>query len=143
MKNIILTLLAVVGSTAVNAEWSNIGSSQTGKGDVVTVYADFSTIRRNGDKAKIWSLWSTNLPQYIFDNNNRPVSGSGPFKSMKFQREFDCKEETSRVLFLQFKSGSMGDGESFGDITSEEKWMPASPGSIVSTLLNIACGKYR
>ena len=127
MKILIAALLAVF-STGVMAEWTMVGGN-----DDQTTYADLSTIRKSGDKVKMWDLMDCKVV--------RTVSGSR-FLSVVAQDEYDCKEETSRPLAFNWYSKNMGQGEvvyTSGTLHVEPR--PIAPGSIDNTLFKVACGK--
>jgi len=50
-KAILIILLTVVSSSAM-AEWVKVSEDK-----LVTAYADPTTIRKLGDKVKMWALW--------------------------------------------------------------------------------------
>jgi len=82
-KAILIMLLAVVSSSAM-AEWVSLGES----GDkTLTNYADPATIRKSGNRVKMWSLYDFKTVQVRF-------------RSVRLQIEYDCKEEEYRV-FIQ------------------------------------------
>jgi len=127
-KAILMMLLAVVSGSAV-AEWVVVGRTETR-----TVYIDPATIRKAGNRVKMWSLDDAlNKVDY--------VAGVKPFMSTKEQVEYDCKEEQSRTLYIYFHSGNMGGGEVVYVQSDIGEWTPVAPGSIGNTLLRIACGK--
>ena len=127
MKKIVVLLLLMV-STNVFAEWTVVGSA-SGK----TVYADFGTIKRKGNKVKMWTLYDFNTVRQV--ENSR-------YLSQMERDEYDCEEETSRLLDFLWYSGNMRQGEivlSSKNIKNEE--MSVTPGSIDEILLKIACSK--
>lgn len=130
MKLLIAALLAVF-STSVMAEWTEVGGD--GDGDGMTTYADLSTIRKSGDRVKMW---------HLFDFKVAQTSAVGKlYLSSAGQDEYDCKEETSRVLTFNWYSKNMGAGELVhmsGNLHVE--FQPISPGSTGKTFFKIACG---
>ena len=127
MKLLIAALLAVF-STNVLAEWTRVGGN-----DTKTTYADLSTIRKSGDRVKMWELLDFKVVQTV--NGQR-------FLSSVIFAEYDCKEETSRVLAFNWYSKNIGAGEvvhNSGTLHGEPQ--PVSPVSIVNSLLKLACGK--
>ena len=127
MKLLVAALLAVF-STSVMAEWTEVGGN-----DTKTTYADLSTIRKSGDRVKIWSLFDFIVVQTV--NGKR-------FLSTAVQYEYDCKEEISRKLAFNVYSKNMGAGEvvhTSGAIHEEPH--PIPPGSIENSLFKVACGK--
>jgi len=129
MNKLLLTLmLAVVSSSAV-AEWVYVGTT-----DKSTVYADPTTIRKSGNKVKMWALYDFNLVKEI---------GGNKYLSKKFQDEYDCKEEQERMLYFSEHSENMGEGDVVyvGYKLPDKNWTPIPPGSIVEGLWKFACGK--
>ena len=127
MKILIAALLAVF-STSVMAEWTAVGSADTD-----TIYADLSTIRKSGDRVKMWALLDFKVIQTLVDKR---------YLSEVSQSEYDCKEETSRLSALIFYSKNMGAGEVvYSSGAMHEEPRPVSPGSVDEALFKVACGK--
>ena len=129
MKLLIAVLLAVF-STSVMAEWTMVGFS-----DSSFHSADLSTIRKSGNKVKMWVLLDFKVVQTQESDGKRYLSTSS-------QKEYDCKEETGRMLALIRYSKHMGDGEvvyTSGAIHAE--FEPTPPGSVDAGLFKVACGK--
>jgi len=76
-KAILMVLLAVVSSSAF-AEWVAIDTA-----DGSTYYANPNTIRKSGNKVKIWAMVDYNSVQEDADVKHL---------SSKSQQEYDCKE---------------------------------------------------
>ena len=130
MRTILILLLLLV-STSVLGEWTAVGSNAA---IGVTTYADFGTIKKKGHKVKMWSLLDYNTAQ--------KGSGGVRYLSEMGRDEYDCKEETSRILDFYWYSGNMREGKivySHPNIKDEAR--SVIPGSIDETLFNIACGK--
>lgn len=128
MGKIILTILLTVASTSAMAEWTKINSD-----DEFNSYVDKSSIRRTGNLVKMWTLTdfkSLVTPEY-----------SKPFLTMITQKEYDCKNESSRSLYITTYDGNMG----FGKVISSERLnansSPVSPDSIQEREFEIVCHK--
>ena len=129
MKILIAVLLAVF-STSVMAEWTRVSGSDT---DTSTAYADLSTIRKSGNKVKMWVLLDYKVV--------RTVDGMR-YLSMTNQFEYDCKEETSRILAFLWYSKNMGAGEVvYTSGAMHEEPRPIPPGSMIEGIFKVACGK--
>jgi len=119
-------------TTNVIAEWTKVTDSKDGE---TNVYIDYGTIKKKGNKVKMWSLIDYKTVQKIkFKNDN--------FLSSLSRQEYDCEEETTRVLDLYLYSGNMKTGNnlfSYSNIKDE----PAStrPDTIESVFYKIACHK--
>jgi len=100
MRKAILILLLAVVSNSVMAEWVMLGTNDSG---TTTVYADPSTISKNGDMVKMWSMIDFEKAVKLSDGKQ--------FLSWKTQYEFDCKIKQSRMLAVSMHSENMGGGE--------------------------------
>ncbi len=131
-KLLLILLLAVVSSSAMAAEWVEIGETdkETTEAYATTFYADPNTIRKIGNRVKMWSL-----SDYKIAMEELGITSS------KSQDEYDCKEKKQRVLFISFYSGHMGKGETVVIHNERGDWKPTSPGSANEAILKFACGK--
>ena len=125
MKKLTLLLLLMV-STSVFAEWTVVGGV-----DGMTAYADSDSIKKKGTKVKMWSLFDYKTVQK-FDNLS--------YLSSVTRNEYDCEEETRRMLDLHWYSGNMRQGDivySNTNIKRESKSI--IPESTIEVLFKIAC----
>ena len=128
MNKLLIAALLTVFSTSVMAEWTVVIYSDTS-----TAYADISTIRKSGNKVKMWGLLDYKVVQTGIDKRYLSISN---------QHEYDCKEETSRHLAIIAYSKNMGAGEVVymsGNMHVESQ--PIPPGSMQEGLFRLACGK--
>jgi len=131
VKRTILMLLLAAMSTGAMAEWVQVGGN-----DTTTTYADPSTIRKNGNIAKMWHMYDLRVPQ---------MKSFGKFRSTKRLEESDCEGARSRILKVVFYSGQMGNG---GVVISRDSsggslgdWEHVTPETLGETLWKTACGK--
>ena len=128
MKLLIAALLAVL-STSVMAEWTVVGGN-----DINTTYADLSTIRKSGDKVKMWSLTDYKVVKTSSDGTS--------YLSTKSLDEYDCKEETYKGLAYNKSSKNMGAGEVvYTSGNTHEEPRAIAPRSAGEALFKVACGK--
>ena len=128
MKKLTLLLLLMV-STSVFAKWTEVGSKD---GDI-TSYADFGTIKKKGNKVKMWGLYDYKKVQKF--ENYRYLSSLTRF-------EYDCEEETVKELDIHWYSGNMRQGEIVVSTTNiKNEAESIMPESIYEGLFKIACGK--
>ena len=125
-KVILMTLLAVVSNSAM-AEWVEVGATA-----IFTAYVDPATLRKTGNMVKMWDAMDFSITQ---------TSTGKQFRSIKSQREFDCKELSIRVLYTRFYTLKMGDGNVVFTSNVVRDWAPVSPESIDEILWKFACGK--
>ena len=129
MSKLLIAALLAVFSTSVLAEWTAVSFS-----DKQTTYADLSTIRKSGNKVKMWRLYDRKVAETVAANK--------PFLSIAGQDEYDCKEEISRTLTFTFYSKNMGAGEVVHNSRNlHEEPEPILPGSVAATLFKVACGE--
>ena len=99
IKKLILAIALTTVSPSVMAEWTLIAvNSDYG----LNVYVDYATIRRVGNKVKMWRL---------FDYKTVQIAIRKEWLSDITQEEFDCQAETSRILATSWYSRNMGNGE--------------------------------
>lgn len=128
MRKVILMILLTVVSSSAAAKWVVVAGNET-----ITVYADPATIRKAGNRVKMWRL---------FDFNKAEVDAQGKsYMSSKAQVEYNCKEEQSRTLYRSFHSQNMGNGETIWLNDETDNWNPTPPESITEALWKFACKK--
>ena len=130
MRKILLGLLLIAISTSAMAEWTPVVSSNNAGG--YYIYANYSSIRQDGTKVKMWSLYDFNTIQSL---------GEVKFSSIKFLDEYDCQGEQSRTLSSIRISGNMGNGDVVGSNNTIGQWSPISPDSVIEVLWKTACKK--
>jgi hypothetical protein len=129
MKKLVVLLLLMV-STNVFAEWTEVnGNKDAG----LTTYVDYGTIKNQNNKVKIWTLYDYKRVQQVEDSR---------FLSSVTHTEYNCEEETSRMLDVYWYSGNMRNGEIVWSSTNIKKeTVSIIPESIDEGNFNIACGK--
>lgn len=127
MKKIILTLLSVLISSSAAAEWTRLGGGLDGS----DIYVDFDTVRRNGDKVKLWTM------QDFKPGKNKPKPKE---LSNKSYWEFDCKQELARIPGITIFSGEKGTGNIVAsNYNPNEPWAPLPPDSIGQMVFDMGC----
>lgn len=128
MKKLILAALIAAPCAAAQAEWSQLGTS---KSDPETWYVDSSTVRRQGLRAKVWTLT---------DYKSAQVGRGAKYRSEKAQLQFDCREETFETKMVMYMSGQMGEGNAVHTNTLPMVVpVPVPPSSIAAALMEVAC----
>ncbi|MFB3081478.1 MAG: surface-adhesin E family protein [Nitrosomonadaceae bacterium] len=125
-KAILILLLAAVSNGAA-AEWVNVSTDDSGS----TIYADPSTIRKVGNRVKMWVL---------FDYRKATLDAGDKIMSKRKHEEYDCKKRQIRLLYLSKHSGRFTEGKVvyLNDIPYN-KWVPVVPGSVFEDLWRYAC----
>lgn len=126
MSKAILLLLLTMASQSAMAAWTEIDDNSD-----FTVYADFVSIRKFNNKARMWSM---------YDYKRTPATAVVEFMSMKFQYEFDCQNNQARMLAFSLHSGNMGEGAVLYSDSKVGKWEAAIPGSLNETRWKVICG---
>jgi len=127
-KAILMMLLAVVSSSAM-AKWTAVNEDKES-----IQYVDLATIRKSGNKVKMWGLRDYKSVQEFAGDK---------FLSSKIQWEYECKEEQLRQLFFQPFSEYGGRGQPITWHNKPGEWKPVMPQSIGENMWKIACGKTR
>lgn len=110
--------------------WTAVSTALT---DDITTYVDYGTIKRKGNKVKMWVL-------YDFKTIQR--WGNSSFLSQIDRIEYDCEEEATRTLDDFLYLGNKGSGEVvYSRRNMKYEAESVIPGSINETLLKVACGK--
>ncbi len=123
-----LTLLLLMVSTNVFAEWTDVGSN-----DEMIVYNDLSSIKKQANQVKMWSMFDFKTVKKIENDS---------FLSQLFHYKYDCESETITQLDFIWYSGNMKSG----DVVYSQRNMniepiSVTPESINEHLFKIACGK--
>lgn len=100
-----------------------------------TAYVDLQTIRKNGNKSKMWTLYDFNAPQLERTSNKM-------YLSVRDIHEYDCHDKTMKELEFSYLSGNMGIGEIvYMNNSKDEVSNEIAPESIGESFFNIACSK--
>lgn len=126
MSKIILILLLSVVSHSALAGWTEIDNN-----DDFTVYADFSSIRKFNNTARMWSL---------YDYKAVPQSDGLAYMSARFQYEFDCQKNQARMRAFSLHAENMGGGEVVYSDSKIGKWEQVVPGSVNEARWQSICG---
>ena len=123
MKKLTLLLLLMI-STNVMAEWTKVSDSHD-----LQIYVDYQTIKRKGNKVKLWSYWS----------HNRELEE-------ETHTEWDCEEETKRLLdtySYDYDEHKENRRLIYSDtnIKKDPLSLPPGEGSINRIVFKIACDK--
>lgn len=126
----VMLLLAAVSSSAIAGEWVAVSYTDDGG---VTVYADPSTIRKDGNIVSLWTLGDFKKSEQI--GNSKQVL------SLKEQYEYDCQKHQMRRMHATMHSENMGRGNVVDSSPIHEGWQEVPPSSLNEQLWRFACGK--
>lgn len=120
---ILLVLLVLVPAPAW-AEWVKVDENTEGH-----VYIDPATIKKDGNFRKVWEL---------IDAKQQGPKGA---KSMRVLKEYDCKEERSRVLSFAAFSEPMLRGKMLESGDPVDFGIYIAPGTTGAAILKTVCAK--
>jgi hypothetical protein len=127
---VIAALMLVAAST--NA-WAEVWI-ETSRTDDYLAYADPSSVRRDGDLVKMWSMFDYRNPQ-------TGIPGK-PFLSTRRQFEYDCKRGRARALAVSSHAARQGKGDALASVSVKYDWRTVVPQSADDYLLKFACKKF-
>ena len=93
------------------------------------VYIDTDTMGGGGRYRRVWELQTYRNP-----------SPQGML-SMKIHKEYDCKDETARMLSYDVFKGKMGTGEKMGTVATPGDWQSVSKNPGAKGGFTLVCGK--
>ena len=124
-------LMLIFISTSVMAEWTALEWSHEDGG--LTLFVDYTTIRKEGDKVKMLSL----VDFKVIEKDEIDLYSS------RAQNEYDCKEKQIRQLFYALYSDSMGKGKMEHANSEHLNWLPVQPESMEEAMWKVACSKKK
>lgn len=122
-------LLAATGTSALAEVWI-----ETSKTDDYIAFGDPSSIRRQGDFVKMWSMFDYRLPQ--------PGIAGKSYLSTRRQFEYDCTGGRARALAVSSHAAREGKGEALASVSVKYEWRPVVANSADDYLLKFACKDY-
>ena len=124
----VAVLFAFACSSASAGVWIEMS-----RNDDYAAYADPSTIRRDGDLVKMWSMFDYKKPQ--------PGPGGKPYLSTRRHFEYDCKQVRARALGASLHAVKAGNGEALIATDAKLGWSKVAPDSADDFLFRFACKK--
>jgi len=132
MVIVLATFAAMGNGVAATQEWTAIG---TGRDQAVAYYLDFQSMRKRGQKVRVWELLDFDAPQMVGESKDK-------YLSSKLQIEFDCDLRQSRILSLYLYEGSMGSKRVvYSKSYASSAWEHVPSDSVEKELWNSACVK--
>ena len=128
MSRILMLIVLMLSTGAVWAEWTEIGETDDG----MTIYIDFSTIRRSGNFVEFWRLIDLKTTQKLVGVR---------FLSNKSQWQYDCLEKQEKGMTFTYFSKNMGNGVVVDSYSNPAKWESVEPESIHDAIFKIVCDK--
>jgi hypothetical protein len=107
---------------------------ETSRNDDYLAYGDLSSIRREGDLVKMWSMFDYRSPQ--------PGIAGKTYLSTRRQFEYNCKGGRARALAVSSYAARQGKGEALASASVKYDWRAVVPESADEYLLKFACKRY-
>jgi len=120
-----LFLYDTPGVSQTAPDWMRIGG--THKYDR---YVDMTTIGVSGAKVTLWTLRDFRIERAI---------PSGPYRSLKIKRQYDCGQRKSRPLHIQYYPQALAQGRVLYAAPATHEWSRVIPGSDDDAEMKIAC----
>ena len=121
MRRLIMVLLVMTAGPAW-AEWAQFGETN----DEV-LYIDQTTINKDGQYRRVWTLTDLKAPNAAGD------------RSAKLLFEYDCKEQRVRILQVDNFRQPMAAGEITGGTNKPGDWRGIAPKTAAEEVLKLAC----
>ena len=135
MKTLLILIVLLI-STSAKAGWINLGKGYS-HDNTFTNYVDTTTIRKTGNKTRMWDLTDFGTAQKIGNKGANIL-----FRSSKTQSEYDCKKKQQRQLYMSLYTENLGKGEVVLTDNNLTKWEPIpAGGSAAAALWKLACEK--
>jgi hypothetical protein len=120
-KNLILSLFLISGSSW--AQWSPVAVDVDG-----TLFNfDYSTLRKDGELRKIWTL-----SNFVEKDPNGVMSS-------RVRMEYDCKNERHRFLSFKLFSDKNANGVTIDSSDIPSPWKDIAPDTAAWRLMQTAC----
>ncbi len=128
MRNWLMTLLMACTCGNALAAWERFDAGENGD----TVYLDPASMRRHGEKVKVYVL---------LDTKKAGTAGEFQYRSIKSELELDCANSLVRVAFVSLYTDRMASGVvvRFGSLDREPEAI--EDGSPSASLRARVCAK--
>lgn len=128
MKKIVIALTLIIMTTNANAEWAIYSTAKQG-----VLFYDKHTIKRNGDKVKVWEYVNYNLESETDPDLLK-------YASHRSLVEIDCVNETYKTLTFDLYSKPNLEGD-YKKLTSDNEIKYIVPNSTFASLMKLTCKK--
>ena len=127
MRKVVLMLAMSLTCSNAIAEWTKVYEHSK-----ATLYVNLTTIQRDENLVKMWSMSDYNLTQYSHFKK--------PYRSIKSQAEYDCNEKTRRTVSITYYSGKKSKGEVvYSNAYFDKPWLKVAQSSSEGLEWEIAC----
>ncbi|MDP3089082.1 MAG: hypothetical protein Q8N04_00235 [Nitrospira sp.] len=123
---VVMITTALFYGTA-SAEWVRVGGTHKYDG-----YVDMATIGQRDKTVTLWTLRDFTVTRQV-------VRGS--YRSVKTKKQYDCRNNRSRLLFSKYYAEQMGKGRLVYQGKGTKRWAKVAPGSDGDAEWRVACQK--
>lgn len=122
---VIIALVLFYGEAS--AEWVRVGGTHKYDG-----YVDMATIGQMDRTVTLWTLRDFTVTRQV---------ARGPYRSVKTKKQYDCRNNRSRLLFSKYYAEQMGKGRLVYQGKGTKQWAKVAPGSDGDAERKVACRK--
>ena len=125
IRGLFVLLIAALSYGEASAEWVRVGGTHKYDG-----YVDMTTIGRTEQTVTLWTLRDFTVTRQV---------ARGPYRSMKTKKQYDCRNNRSRLLFAKYYAEQMGKGRLVYQGKGTKQWAKVAPGSDGEAEWKVAC----
>ena len=125
IRGLVVLVIAALSYGEASAEWVRVGGTHKYDG-----YVDMTTIGRTEQKVTLWTLRDFTVTRQV---------ARGPYRSMKTKKQYDCRNNRSRLLFAKYYAEQMGKGRLVYQGKGTKQWAKVAPGSDGEAEWKVAC----
>lgn len=125
IRGLFVLVIAALSYGEASAEWVRVGGTHKYDG-----YVDMTTIGRTEQTVTLWTLRDFTVTRQV---------ARGPYRSMKTKKQYDCRNNRSRLLFAKYYAEQMGKGRLVYQGKGTKQWAKVAPGSDGEVEWKVAC----
>ena len=127
IRGLFVLVIAALSYGEASAEWVRVGGTHKYDG-----YVEMTTIGRTEQMVTLWTLRDFTVTRQV---------ARGPYRSMKTKKQYDCRNNRSRLLFAKYYAEQMGKGRLVYQGKGTKQWAKVAPGSDGEAEWKVACRK--
>lgn len=125
IRGLVVLVIAALSYGEASAEWVRVGGTHKYDG-----YVEMTTIGRTEQTVTLWTLRDFTVTRQV---------ARGPYRSMKTKKQYDCRNNRSRLLFAKYYAEQMGKGRLVYQGKGTKQWAKVAPGSDGEAEWKVAC----
>jgi hypothetical protein len=124
---LVVMITTVLSYGTASAEWVRTGGTHKYDG-----YVDMATIGQTDKNVTLWTLRDFTVTRQV---------ARGPYRSVKTKKQYDCRNNRSRLLFSKYYAEQMGRGRLVYQGKGTKQWAKVAPGGDGEAEWKVACRK--